>query len=201
MTNIAYTRLGANPNMSRFFRRKKKPKTEDAPAEETESVVAAAPESEVPTTTEEPDATEVSEPTTEDKEETIPYHDSIQDRLVYMFNDAVMADGLEGTHEFTLEFMAMGERFWVGKAALGEIETKVDKAADEDAHIRISNESVSNLLAAANFSEFSKIYLKHYKTSEAGKFIKIEIRKPIIDLNRQGYARVPILKLLIGASR
>ena len=191
--------------MSRFFRRKKKPKTEEAPAKEKEPELEVIddeePESEAPTITEEPAATEVSEPTTEDKEETIPYHDSIQDRLVYMFNDAVMADGLEGTHDFTLEFMAMGERFWVGKAALGEIETTVDKAADEDAHIRISNQSVSDLLSAANFLEFSKIYLKHYKTSEAGKFIKIEIRKPITDLNRKGYARVPILKLLIGASR
>lgn len=201
ITNIAYTLFGANPNMSRFFRRKKKPKTEETPAEETDSVAEAAPKTEVPTITEEPAATEVSEPTTEDREDTIPYHDSIQDRLVYMFNDAVMADGLEGTHEFTLEFMAMGERFWVGKAPLGDIETKVGKAADEDAHIRISNESVSDLLAAATFSELSKIYLKHYKTSEAGKFIKIEIRRPITDLNRKGYARVPILKLLIGASR
>ncbi len=191
--------------MSRFFRRKKKPKTEEAPAKEKEPELEVIddeePESEAPTTTEKPAATEVSEPTTEDKKETIPYHDSIQDRLVFMFNDAAMADGLEGTHDFTLEFMAMGERFWVGKAALGEIETKVDSAADEDAHIRISNESVSDLLAAATFSEFSNIYLKHYKTSEAGKFIKIEIRKPIIDLNRKGYAKVPILKLLIGASR
>ncbi|MFW9981882.1 MAG: hypothetical protein ACFFE3_08205, partial [Candidatus Thorarchaeota archaeon] len=111
------------------------------------------------------------------------------------------ADGLEGTHEFMLEFMAMGERFWIGKAPLGEIETKVGKASDEDAHIRISNDSVGDLLSAATFSEFSKIYLQHYKTSEAGKFIKIEIRKPITDLNRKGFARVPVLKLLIGAAR
>ena len=108
--------------MSRFFRRKKKPKTEEALAKEKEPELEVIDdeesESEAPTITEESAATEVSEPTTEDKEETIPYHDSIQDRLVYMFNDAVMADGLEGTHDFTLEFMAMGERFWVGKAAL-----------------------------------------------------------------------------------
>lgn len=187
--------------MSRFFRRKKKPKTEEAPAEETESVAEAAPESEVPTTTEEPAATEVSEPVPEGRGDTIPYHDSIQDRLVYMLNDAKMADGLEGTHEFTLEFMAMGERFWIGKPALGDIETKVGKVADEDAHIRISNDTVSDLLTAATFSDFSRIYLQYYKSSEGGKFIKIETRKPITDLNRQGYARVPILKLLIGAAR
>lgn len=189
--------------MSRFFRRKKgeeKPKIEDAP-EKPESVAeVATPEAE-PAPEEEPAATEVSEPVPEGRGDTIPYHDSIQDRLVYMLNDAKMADGLEGTHEFTLEFMAMGERFWIGKAALGDIETKVGKAADEDAHIRISNDSVSDLLAAATFTGFSKIYLQHYKSSEGGKFIKIETRKPITDLNRQGYARVPILKLLIGAAR
>lgn len=200
MTNIAHTRLGANSNMSRFFRRKKgeeKPKTEEAPDERPESVA----EAEEPATEEEPAATEVSEPTPEGREETIPYHDSIQDRLVYMLNDPAMADGLEGTHEFTLEFMAMGERFWIGKAALGEIETKVGNADDEDAHIRISNDAVSELLNAATFSQFSNLYLKYYKTSDAGKFIKIEARKPISDMNRRGYARVPVLKLLIGAAR
>ena len=114
-----------------------------------------------------------------------------------MLNDPKMADGLEGTHAFTLEFMAMGERFWISKAPLGDIETKIGKASDEDAHIRISNE----LLNAATFSQFSEIYLKYYKHSDAGKFIKIEARKPITDMNRRGYARVPVLKLLIGAAR
>lgn len=195
--------------MSRFFRRKKK-KDESKPEEEVETMDVAeedtssqqqeVKEDEPIVTEPEPDTeTEVAVP--EGRGDTIPYHDSIQDRLVYMLKDPVMADGLEGTHEFTLEFMAMGERFWIAKAPLGEIETKIGKATDEDAHIRISNDSVHDLLAASTFSEFSKIYLKDYKTSEAGKFIKIETRKPIIDLNRQGYARVPVLKLLIGAAR
>ncbi|MHA1949551.1 MAG: hypothetical protein ACXAAO_00710 [Candidatus Thorarchaeota archaeon] len=184
--------------MSRFFRRKKKDEKTAEPTPKTEEEVVI--EEEV---SEEPAAVEVEavEPPPDGRGDTIPYHDSIQDRLVYMLNDDKMADGLEGTHEFTLEFMAMGERFWIGKAALGNIETKIGTAADEDAHIRISNDSVSNLLAASTFSEFSKIYLKHYKSSEAGKFVKIETRKPITDLNRMGYARVPILKLLIGAAR
>lgn len=193
--------------MSRFFRRKKKDdekaeaKPEEAPAVEGPAAEPAEPAKPAEVVEEEPAATEVAEPVPEGRGDTIPYHDSIQDRLVYMLNDERMADGLEGTHEFILEFMAMGERFWIGKAALGDIETKVGKAADEDAHIRISNDSVSDLLAAATFAEFSKIYIQHYKTSEAGKFIKIEIRKPITDLNRKGYARVPVLKLLIGAAR
>ncbi len=179
--------------MSRFFRRKKdekKPEIEDAPDENLDAVAEV-----------EESATEVTEPIPEGRGDTIPYHDSIQDRIVYMLNDAKMADGLEGTHEFTLEFMAMGERFWIGKVALGAIETKIGKAADEDAHIRISNDAVSELLNAATFSEFSRLYLQYYKTSDAGKFIKIEARKPISDMNRRGYARVPVLKLLIGAAR
>jgi hypothetical protein len=187
--------------MSRFFRRKKKdePKTEPKPEEEPAAV--AEEEVELEPTKEEPAATEVAVEVTEGRGDTIPYHDSIQDRLVYMLNDPKMADGLEGTHEFELEFMAMGERFWIGKAPLGEIQTKVGKADDEDAHIRISNDAVSELLNAATFSDFSRLYLKYYKTSEAGKFIKIEARKPISDMNRRGYARVPVLKLLIGAAR
>ncbi|MHA1963338.1 MAG: hypothetical protein ACXACG_01575 [Candidatus Thorarchaeota archaeon] len=194
--------------MSRFFRRKKKDeeKAEPKPDEETTAVIeddalteTEATETEAPE--DEPAAAEVSEPVPEGRGDTIPYHDSIQDRLVYMLNDSKMADGLEGTHEFELEFMAMGERFWIGKVPLGEIETKVGKADDEDAHIRISNDAVSELLNAATFAKFSELYLKYYKTSDAGKFIKIEARKPISDMNRRGYARVPVLKLLIGAAR
>lgn len=191
--------------MSRFFLRKKKDdrEAEPEPEEEAAADVEAKPviETQVEPVEEEPATTEVSEPMTEGREDTIPYHDSIQDRLVYMLKNPVMADGLEGTHEFMLEFMAMGERFWIAKAPLGDIETKIGTAADEDAHIRISNDAANELLNAATFSQFSQIYLKYYKKSEAGKFIKIESRKPITDLNRRGYARVPVLKLLIGAAR
>jgi len=189
--------------MSRFFRRKKKDeaKAEPKPEEEPAAVAEEEVEPEPKATEEEPAVTEVAEEVPEGRGDTIPYHDSIQARLVYMLNDPKMADGLEGTHEFELEFMAMGERFWIGKAPLGEIQTKVGTAADEDAHIRISNDAVSELLNAATFADFSRLYLKYYKTSEAGKFIKIEARKPISDMNRRGYARVPVLKLLIGAAR
>ena len=189
--------------MSRFFRRKKKDeeKAESKPDEEAAAVTEEAVATETEALEEEPAATEVAEPVPEGRGDTIPYHDSIQDRLVYMLNDPKMANGLEGTHEFELEFMAMGERFWIGKVPLGEIETKIGKAADEDAHIRISNDAVSELLNAATFAKFSELYLQFYKTSDAGKFIKIEARKPISDMNRRGYARVPVLKLLIGAAR
>lgn len=191
--------------MSRFFRRKKKDdrEAEPEPEEVAAADVEAKPviETQIEPVEEEPSTTEVSEPMPEGREDTIPYHDSIQDRLVYMLKDPVMADGLEGTHEFMLEFMAMGERFWIAKAPLGDIETKIGTAADEDAHIRISNDAANELLNASTFSQFSQIYLKYYKKSDAGKFIKIEARKPITDLNRRGYARVPVLKLLIGAAR
>ena len=189
--------------MSRFFRRKKKDeeKAESKPDEEIAAVTEEAVATETEALEEGPAATEVAEPVPEGRGDTIPYHDSIQDRLVYMLNDPKMANGLEGTHEFELEFMAMGERFWIGKVPLGEIETKIGKAADEDAHIRISNDAVSELLNAATFAKFSELYLQFYKTSDAGKFIKIEARKPISDMNRRGYARVPVLKLLIGAAR
>ncbi|MFW9806521.1 MAG: hypothetical protein ACFFFK_07315 [Candidatus Thorarchaeota archaeon] len=187
--------------MSRFFRRKKKDEQEADEEPEEETTVVVEEEAAVEATEEEPVEAEVAEPVPEGRGDTIPYHDSIQDRLVYMLKDSKMADGLEGTHAFTLEFMAMGERFWISKAPLGDIETKIGKASDEDAHIRISNDAVSELLNAATFSQFSDIYLKYYKNSDAGKFIKIEARKPITDLNRRGYARVPVLKLLIGAAR
>jgi hypothetical protein len=43
--------------------------------------------------------------------------------------------------------------------------------------------------------------MKYYKNPEAGKFVKIELRKDVNGLNRRGYARVPLLKLLIGMTR
>ena len=201
--------------MSRFFRRKKSVKeeaktAEDEPVEEVRvedaepsvEETVEAPESSAEETTEAP---EVAVTTTEKvpvgRQPTIPYHASIQDRLMYMFNDSTMGGGIEGSDEFYIEFMAMGERFWIGKAPLGKVSIKTGAMTDQDAHVRISNDAVANLLSAANFSEFSKAFMQYYKTPEPGKFIKIEVRKPITDLNRRGYARVPIMKLLIGSAR
>ncbi|TFG34137.1 hypothetical protein EU527_05045 [Candidatus Thorarchaeota archaeon] len=191
--------------MSRFFRRKKdkdEGTAEDEPVEGTEAEII---EEEETAEEQEMDVEEVVEDDTEaapvGREETIPYHSEIKERLMYMFNDSNIGAGIEGTDEFYIEFMAMGERFWIGKAPLGDIESKSGAMTDQDAHIRVSNDVVADLLSAATFSEFSKIYIKYYKNAEAGKFVKIEVRKPITDLNRRGYARVPVLKLLIGSAR
>ncbi|MFW9957394.1 MAG: hypothetical protein ACFFCT_04925 [Candidatus Odinarchaeota archaeon] len=187
--------------MSRFFKRKKsgeeKQETiddtekDEVQAEETEPSIEKATESEVTATEKVPVG----------RESTIPYHASIQDRLMYMFNDSRMGAGIEGTDEFYIEFMAMGERFWIGKVPLGQVTIKAGAMTDQDAHVRISNDVATELLSAANFTEFSKTFMHYYKSAEAGKFVKIEVRKPITDLNRRGYARVPIMKLLIGSAR
>jgi hypothetical protein len=132
---------------------------------------------------------------------TIPYHATFQDRLKYMLTEDPLASSIEAPDEFKLELMAMGERFTVVKKSMGEVELSTGAAPDEDVFIRVSNDAVSELLSAANFTEFSKLYLKYYKNAEAGKFVKIELRKSITELNRRGYARVPALKLLIGAAR
>ena len=191
--------------MSRFFRRKKDEKTDEgtAEAEPVEVAEVETTEEEIEEAVEAPEATEeeVAEDVAVGRGDTIPYHSEIQDRLMYMFNDPSIGGGIEGTDEFYIEFMAMGERFWIGKAPLGEIEMKTGAMTDQDAHIRIANDVVSDLLSAATFVEFSKIYLQYYKNAEAGKFVKVEVRKPITDLNRRGYARVPIMKLLIGSAR
>ena len=189
--------------MSRFFRRKKTDKTDDGTAEAEPIDAAEAKIVKDEETVEDPGIVEdsVDEETPVSRGETIPYHSEIQERLMYMFNDSSIGAGIEGTDEFYIEFMAMGERFWIGKAPLGDIEIKTGAMVDQDAHVRIANDVVSDLLSAANFSEFSKIFLQYYKSAEAGKFVKIEVRKPITDLNRRGYARVPIMKLLIGSAR
>lgn len=132
---------------------------------------------------------------------TIPYHNSLPDRLKYFFDDSSVVRGLENTDEFMLAFMAMGERFKVEKKALGPIKVEFGMTHDEDAFIRVSNDAVTELLSAATFKEFSDIYIRYYRNAGPGKFVKIELREDISSLNKQGFARVPILKLLIGAAR
>lgn len=193
----------------RFFGRKK---DDEDKSEDVEEVVT---EDEPETVEEEPIAeptadAEFREPDSEPEEEivtaeapsgTIPYHDSFQDRLNYLLTDTEMASSIEAPDEFILEFMAMGERFSVSKKPMGAVTIATGAAPDEDVFIRIGNDVVKELLAAATFTQFSKIYLKYYKAPEPGKFVKIELRKAITSLNRRGYARVPALKLLIGAAR
>ena len=186
--------------MARFFKRKKSNEEDQETADVPQKDAVHAEETEIGVEgTEADDVPKVEVPV--DRKSTIPYHASIQDRLMYMFNDSNIGAGIEGTDEFYIEFMAMGERFWIGKVPLGKVSIKTGAMADQDAHVRISNDVAAELLSAANFSEFSKIFMQYYKTAEAGKFVKIEVRKPIADLNRRGYARVPILKLLIGSAR
>ena len=133
--------------------------------------------------------------------ETIPYHASLQDRLKYLLTEPVWADSIEAPDHFSLEFMAMGERFHVTKESMGEVKIESGTSPDEDVFIRIANDVTQELLDAPSFEKFSEIYLKYYKDPGPGKFVKIELRKPITNLNRRGYARVPTLKLLIGAAR
>ena len=73
---------------------------------------------------------------------TIPYHSSLTDRFKYMFNDPDISAGLEGTDEFSLEFMAMGERFWFAKKTKGEVESGTGAVSDEDVYIRLGNDAV-----------------------------------------------------------
>jgi hypothetical protein len=192
--------LGVNLNMARFFRRKKSDEEEKETVEDAQKDAVQAEEIETSVNEAEVEGAP-TEAAPVGREATIPYHASIQDRLMYMFNDSHMGAGIEGTDEFYIEFMAMGERFWIGKAPLGKVSIKAGAMTDQDAHVRISNEAAAELLSASNFSEFSKIFMQYYKNAEAGKFVKIEVRKPITDLNRRGYARVPIMKLLIGSAR
>ncbi|MFW9965588.1 MAG: hypothetical protein ACFFEA_00395 [Candidatus Thorarchaeota archaeon] len=144
---------------------------------------------------------EPDEPFPVDGAATIPYHSEITDRLKYMFQDSNIAANIEGPDEFTIEFMAMGERFNFIKEARGEVKFGTGTAPDEDVFIRISNDAVVDLLSAPNFEAFRKIYMKYYRNPDAGKFVKIELRKDLVWMNRQGYARVPLLKLLVGQVR
>ena len=193
--------------MMRKFFGKKKDNDEDEAAEEEVAEIEEPSEEAV----DEPIEKEVAEEAAEDIAEesppqkgpavTLPYHATIQDRLRYLLTEPSFASTIEAPDEFKLEIMAMGERFMVSKKPMGEVEIASGAAPDEDVFIRIGNDVVAELLSAATFSEFSSIFLKYYKNAEPGKFVKIELRKPITDLNRRGYARVEPLKVLIGAAR
>ena len=185
---------------------------EEAKAEEAPVVEEAAPEAEPievaeeaavePEPEPEPEIeAEPDEPFPVDGAATIPYHSEITDRLQYMFQDSNIAANIEGPDEFTIEFMAMGERFNFIKEARGDVKYGTGTAPDEDVFIRISNDAVTELLSAPNFEEFRQIYMKYYRNPDAGKFVKIELRKDLVWMNRQGYARVPLLKLLVGQVR
>ncbi|MGY5874618.1 MAG: hypothetical protein RTU30_02625 [Candidatus Thorarchaeota archaeon] len=195
--------------MRRLRGRKKEDKEEtDAEVEEDiedleleDDIIAASETTPDETVKEELEYEIVEEVEIEDVGGTIPYHDTIQDRLMYLFNDPEISGSIEGPDEFCLEFMAMGERFRIEKESLGEIQVQTGAAPKHDAHIRIGNDVVQDLLSAATFKEFSDIFMQFYKSPEAGKFVKIEIREDVSNLNRRGYARVSLLKLLIGAAR
>jgi hypothetical protein len=170
----------------------------ETPAEPVSEEPAVEPEPDPETKAEE---TVPEEPVPDDRRTTLPYHSEFTERLKYLFGDPTAAAGMEGPDEFALEFMAMGERFYVVKEAHGEMKYGAGSAPDEDVYIRIANDTVAELLSAATFAGFSEIYIRDYRKPDAGKFVKIELRKDISSMNRRGYARIPLLKLLVGQAR
>ncbi|UCH05770.1 MAG: hypothetical protein JSW05_06290 [Candidatus Thorarchaeota archaeon] len=172
------------------------PEPEPEPEAEPQPEVEAEPEPEV-----EPEEAEPEEAVPMDRAPLLPYHSEFTERIKYLFGDPTAAAGLEGPDEFALEFMAEGERFYVAKEANGEFKYGTGSAPDEDVYIRIANDTVAELLSAATFADFSRVYIRDYRKPDAGKFVKIELRKDITSMNRRGYARIPLLKLLIGQAR
>ncbi|MFX1601879.1 MAG: hypothetical protein ACFFCK_00235 [Promethearchaeota archaeon] len=149
----------------------------------------------------EPEEAEPEETAPIDRAPPLPHHSEFTERLKYLFGDPTAVAGLAGPDEFALEFMAEGERFYVAKEANGEFKYGTGSAPDEDVYIRIANDTVAELMSASTFADFSRIYIRDYRKPDAGKFVKIELRKDITSMNRRGYARIPLLKLLIGQAR
>ncbi len=131
----------------------------------------------------------------------LPHHTSFAERLLYLFEDKNAGAHLQATDEFHLEFMVLGERFWIRKEHMGPVKSGSGAITDEDVFVRVSDAVANELLAAPTFEEFTKIYMRYYKNQQAGKFVKIELRKDMSSLARAGYTRVPLLKLLIGTVR
>ncbi len=207
--------------MRRLFGRKKEEKKEEkgteeaveeaaeAAAEETaaEAAEGPVPEPESAAAEESSPLEVVNEPAAESRpesaapEETIPYHDSLQKRLKYLLEESEISSTIRPEDEFTIEIMAMGERVWVRKRAHGPIEYGTGAISDKDVFIRVANDVVRELLDAPNFTEFSRTYMHYYRNADPGKFVKIELRRSIDELTPRGYARCPLLKLLVGEWR
>jgi hypothetical protein len=189
----------------KLFGRGKKESDEESTEEAFEEDEIKEPVPELPKeeTVKVPDVpeTKAAEVKVVEKSGTIPYHKSLPDRFKYMFGDPGIVAGMENTDEFLLAVMAMGERFKIEKKAMGGLQIETGTAYDEDVFIRVSNDAVSELLSCVTFKDFSDTYMRYYRNAEPGKFVKIELRSDISSLNRRGFARVPLLKLLIGAAR
>ncbi len=204
--------------MRRLFGRKKKDDESKDVTEEAESTESVTPsetpepepvvEPEPSQVVSEPSTTAVSQATVPISEVSapevvggLPHHTSFVERLIYLFNDATAGAHIEATDEFHLEFLVLGERFWIRKEHMGPVKSGTGAIPDEDVFVRISDTVAHELLAAPTFEEFTKTYMRYYKNQQSGKFVKIELRKDVSSLARVGYARVPILKLLIGTVR
>ncbi|MFO7836051.1 MAG: hypothetical protein R6V83_05310 [Candidatus Thorarchaeota archaeon] len=170
---------------------------------EAESEVTEEPSAEAKTKQEigAEEEAEVVEKPLDRVEGAIPYHSTFQKRLDFLFDSEETARGMNAPDEFSLEFMVMGERFNVTKNSMGPVQIESGTCSDEDVFIRISNSVAKSLLDAVTFDEFSDIYMQYYRESEPDKYVKIEVRKPIEELNKRGYVRVPILRLLVGQIR
>ncbi|MEM2142296.1 MAG: hypothetical protein QXQ81_03475 [Candidatus Thorarchaeota archaeon] len=179
-------------SIRRFLRRLMKMESEEAESEaptgESEQTTVSQPVVAQPQVTSEAPATveETAEEVTEEVEEGMPPHTRLIDRIMYILNDPAMSSTIAGPDEFTVEFLALGERFWIRKTANGPIESGIGAVSDEDVYIRISDSVVRELLSVPTFEEFVRVYLKYYRSPGERSFVKVELRKDITSLNKMG---------------
>ena len=174
----------------RWFRRKRKEESEQAPEQ---SITETSPETSSSVPPQEPILPESSLVSL-----TNPIEAYIQ-RLDDMLTDPEISAKTKALKDTRLQLIVGGEPVLMKKEGVQPMHLVLERSIQTDVFIRMSEEAASTLAMTTSLNDFKKAYKKMVGAKGEASFVSIKLHTPLEDLRLKGYFSIELLRILIDA--
>ncbi len=175
----------------RWFRRKRKEESEQAP--EQPITEASTPETSSSVPPQEPILPESSLVSL-----TNPIEAYIQ-RLDDILADPEISAKTKALKDTRLQLIVGGEPVLMKKEGVQPMHLVLERSIQTDVFIRMSEEAASVLAMTTSLNDFKKAYKKMVGAKGEASFVSIKLHTPLEDLRLKGYFSIELLRILIDA--
>jgi hypothetical protein len=175
----------------RWFRRKRKEESEQAP--EPPKTETSIPETSTSVPPEEPILHESSLVSL-----TNPIEAYIQ-RLDDMLADPEISAKTKALKDTRLQLIVGGEPVLMKKEGVQPMHLVLERSIQTDVFIRMSEEAASTLAMTTSLNDFKKAYKKMVGAKGEASYVSIKLHTPLEDLRSKGYFSIELLRILIDA--
>jgi hypothetical protein len=175
----------------RWFRRKRKDESEQAPEQPiTETSAPETPSSVPPQEPIFPESSLVSLAN--------PIEAYIQ-RIDEMLADPEISAKTKALKDTRLQLIVGGEPVLMKKEGVQPMHLELERSIQTDVFIRMSEEAAGVLAMTTSLNEFKKAYKKMVGAKGEASYVSIKLHTPLEDLRLKGYFSIELLRILIDA--